>query len=91
MSGANEDTISMNEVRSMAVDGVDKSFLPKVSKLSFLSRSYESITMNDIPILMQELGELRKAYQNTVLFLIVPRVICRKTMLFQMQGFLKTS
>ena len=66
MSGANEDSISMGDVRSMAVDTVDKSFLSKNLKLSFLSRSYESITMNDIPILMQELSDLRKTYQNTV-------------------------
>ena len=66
MSGANEDSISMGDVRSMAVDTVDKSFLSKNLKLSFLSRNYESITMNDIPILMQELSDLRKTYQNTV-------------------------
>lgn len=64
-----EGPIVINDVQPLSVDAVDKSFLLKNLKLSFTNRTYHTLTYSEIPSLLSELTELRKAYHSTVLLL----------------------
>lgn len=46
----------------MSVDTVDKSHLLRNLKTTFTSRSFDSLTLSEIPVFLSEYSELRKAY-----------------------------
>ena len=60
----NEGPIVLNDVQPLTVEAVDKSFLLKNLKLSFTNRTYDTLTYSEIPSLLSELTDLRKAYQS---------------------------
>ena len=61
-----DSTIAIGEVSAIPVEAIDKSMLLKNLKLSFTTRTYESMTYSEIPAFLSELIELRKVYNASV-------------------------
>ena len=62
-----DSTIAIGEVSAIPVEAIDKSMLLKNLKLSFSTRTYESMTYSEIPVFLSELIELRKVYHASVI------------------------
>ena len=58
---SHEQSISPADVLPIPMETIDKSLLLKSLKLSFTSRTYESLSYAEIPSFLTELSDLRKA------------------------------
>lgn len=66
VSHTNEGSLTIPDVPPISVENVDKSFLLKNLKLSYTTRTYDSMTLSDIPGFLTELSELRKSVHSSV-------------------------